>query len=124
MVERSIQELHQDGVGEKASTGGQDESVGIDMKNWTDGKHLYVICWLQEFLDGASVEIFLEIYGLMEILSNLIWEFFLGGGCLEIEVMEYEYFPRKQWSKADGAVWLGNIYTGMGRIGFIMGNRA
>ena len=26
------------------------------------------------------------------------------GGCLEIEVMEYEYFPRKQWSKADGAV--------------------
>ena len=45
MVERSIQELHQDGVGEKASTGGQDESVGIDMKE-------------QDFLDGASVEIF------------------------------------------------------------------
>ena len=65
MVERSIQELHQDGAGEKASAGGQDESVGIDMKE-------------QDFLDGASVEIFLEIYGLMEILSNLIWEFFGG----------------------------------------------
>ena len=88
MVERSIQELHQDGVGEKASTGGQDESVGIDMKELdagllaSDGKHLYVICWLQEFLDGASVEIFLEIYGLMEILSNLIWEFFFWGGAV------------------------------------------